>query len=154
MPSAPHSFTLLLVLLSACSSAPPAGKADDSVAWMPASARSPLVLDDERQSPNVQSALLPGTRVQLLAPPRASKGIPLPDGTCLPPLNGVQQSGPVSRPPTAGPLPPVTGIQVDDSGLEWYEHEDGSLTMSRFVWRKDHKRWEAVTVHSIPAAKQ
>src|SRR5258708_2764840 len=65
MPTAQRSFTLLLVLLAACSSSPPTGKADDSVAWMPASARSPQVLDDERQSPNVVSSLPPGTRVQL-----------------------------------------------------------------------------------------
>jgi hypothetical protein len=138
------------LLLAACSSAP---DPEESVQWRPVAPRSPLVLDDQNNSPNVPSPLPPGTRIALVDVPRSNAGIPLPDGTFLPALNGVPRSGKIDRPPQHGPIQPVVGIVVDDARNEWYEHQDGSMTTSRFVWNKNRSRWEPITLHAIAAPK-
>jgi len=138
------------LLFAACSSTP---DAEESVRWRPVAPKNPLVLDDENSSPNVPSPLPPGTHIALIDVPRSQQGIPLPDGTCLPALNGVPRSGKIDRPPQHGPLQPVVGIVVDDARNEWYEHQDGSMTTSRFVWNKNRHRWEPITLHAIAAPK-
>lgn len=111
------------------------------------------MIDREDESPNVRSRLAPGTRIALDLPPRAKFGIPLPDGTALPALNGAVRVGPFQRPAERGPLPSVVGVLVDENGFEWYEHSDGSMTTSRWVWLADKKRWEARSFHAIPPAR-
>ncbi len=95
------------------------------------------------------SPLPAGTRIQLAEPPRAQHGIPLPDGTCLPGLNGVARSGPLKRPAAHGAVTTVVGIAVDASRFEWYEHQDGSMTTSRWVWKDQLHCWEPMTFHAV-----
>ncbi len=123
--------------------------ATDAVAWRPQPQRTPVVVTDHDNSPNVLSPLPPGTRIALAEVPTAGHGIPLPDGTCLPALNGVARSGRLKRPADQGPLAPVVGILVDASHFEWYEHQDGSMTTSRWVWKDRLHCWEPMTFHAI-----
>lgn len=142
-------FTLLLV--TACQNAPSADADGDAVAWRPQPQRTPIVVNDEHNAPNVLSPLAPGTRIQLAEPPRATHGIPLPDGSILPGLNGCSRSARVQRPSEQGPVPPVVGIVVDESRFEWYEHADGSMTTSRWVWKPKLRCWEPMTFHAVAA---
>ena len=146
---------LLLFQFAACSSAPapePATK-EQILAWRPATPHSPLVLNDEKRSPNVLSTLPAGTRIEFPTVPRVTVGIPMPDGTCLPALNGVIRSGLATRPAAVGAMPRVVGLAVDRDRFEWYEHIDGSMTTSRWVWRADQARWDAVTFHAVAKPK-
>lgn len=153
---------LLLVLAAACSStppstAPPAGQAAQSAAsqpaaWQPAAPRSPLVLRDQTVDPNVASPLPRGSHTPLAAVPVAATGRPaiaLPNGVRLPALNGVAASIEFRY---DKPIAQVAGIYVDERGMEWYEHADGALTSSRYAWRKDLARWDAMAMHVVPAA--
>lgn len=142
-------FPTAFLLLAACSSTPSTAADGDAVAWRPQPQRTPIVVNDENNSPNVLSPLAPGTRIQLTALPRTQNGIPFPDGTCLPGLNGIARSGRVQRPADQGPMPAVVGIVVDDSRFEWYEHEDGSMTTSRWVWKDRLHCWEPMTFHAV-----
>ncbi len=63
-----------------------------------------------------------------------------PDGTWLPPLNGVQQA-----PPFPGfkdrPWSPVVRIDTDPrSRVQWYVHADGSVSCTQMVPSTDGKR--------------
>lgn len=74
----------------------------------------------------------PGSRVPMRVPWTKS-GIPVGDGRFLPLLNGVPFAPPISRDPLCGPVPPVVAKIVDDEGVEYWEHADGSTTTTRFV---------------------
>lgn len=142
---------LLPLLLAACSSAPATTRVrDEDVHWKPATPKTRIVASDESTSPNVLSAFEPGTTIELAREPRVATGIPLPGGGALPLLNGVIKASVVDRPSAHGPVPLVVAVVVDESGLEWYRHSDGSMTTSRYVWKPAQKRWEAVTMHAIP----
>jgi hypothetical protein len=154
-PSLPP-LLLGLGLIAACSNAPPplppaSGPRGEEVSWRPVRPRAPLVLDDAQRSPNVPSTLPPGTHIEFAAAPTAAAGIPLPGGAFLPALNGVATSGAIERPAEHGPVPPVIGLTIDESGFEWYEHQDGSLTTSRWVFDATARRWRAVTMHAVPS---
>ena len=63
------------------------------------------------------------------APVQASKAevagyIAYPDGTWLPPLNGVQQAPPI-RFHERAPFARVVSLYRDPTGRDWYEHENG-----------------------------
>lgn len=138
-----------LVAFAACGSAPSTVR-DEDVRWQPAQPIAKFSATDASAKPNVRSRFEPGTTIELQKEPRATRGIPIPGGGFLPALNGVVQSSPIDRPPQKGVLPVVVAVVVDDSGLEWYRHADGSMTTSRYVFHPTHKRWEAATFHAIP----
>ena len=52
--------------------------------------------------------------------------IAYPDGTFLPPLNGVEHAPRVAFHPRIMPFTPVVGLERDATGREWYVHEDGT----------------------------
>ncbi len=144
------SAALAAVLaFAACSSTPATVRGDD-VKWQPAQPVARIVATDANAKPNVRSRFEPGTTIELQQEPRAQRGIPLPRGGFLPALNGVVQSSPIDRPAAKGALPAVVAVVVDESGLEWYRHADGSMTTSRYVFHEARKRWEAMTFHAIP----
>jgi len=64
--------------------------------------------------------------------PRTTAGVRCPDGSYLPLLNGVPAAPPIRRSARLGPVPPVVAKIVDETGVEWYEHADGSVTTTRF----------------------
>jgi hypothetical protein len=135
--------------LCACSSAPSTVR-QDQVDWQPARPVLRFAATDASAQPNVKSRFEPGTTIELLREPRADRGIPLPSGGFLPGLNGVVQSSRIDRPLQNGAVPAVVAVVVDESQLEWYRHQDGSMTTSRYVFSPAQKRWEAVTLHAIP----
>jgi hypothetical protein len=68
--------------------------------------------------------------------PEARRGIPMGDGSFLPPLNGVRvEDGipPIRRDPRLPPPGPVVRKQVDESGQEWWVHADGSQTSCSYA---------------------
>jgi len=86
--------------------------------------------------------------VPVRAPADKTRMVQLPDGTFLPALNGA-----VSPPAIAfrdRPFTPITGVKVDSSGREWYEHADGSFSTTVMGWRRDLGRWDAMTQVAHP----
>lgn len=79
-------------------------------------------------------SLAPNERLRVELPKDLRHGIPMPDGSFLPLLNGVPHAEPASRNTSAsGPLPPVVAKFADREGSEWWEHADGSTTTTRWV---------------------
>ncbi|MCC6670631.1 MAG: hypothetical protein IT458_06200 [Planctomycetes bacterium] len=65
--------------------------------------------------------------------PRVTSGIRMPDGSYLPLLNGVPHAPPVSRDRFLPPPGRIVAKYTDTEGDEWWIHEDGSTTTTRFV---------------------
>lgn len=80
-----------------------------------------------------------------------SRIIPIlyPDGSRMPPLNGVKVAPSLYWPPEV-PFTPVVGTFVDAQGIEWYKHADGSQSTTQMVWRKDLGREDAVSRVAAP----
>lgn len=68
----------------------------------------------------------------------------LPDGTWAPALNGVRNA-PAMDWPDEVPWSPIKRKIIGKKGFEWYEHEDGSYSLTRMLYRTDLGREEAVT---------
>lgn len=83
------------------------------------------------------------------APRPKSDMLVFPDGTALPPLNGVEKPGPVQW-PEGRPYSPVVGKHTEPNGLEWYDHADGTMTTTTVTWRKDLNRYDGVTLMATP----
>lgn len=91
-------------------------------------------------------------------PTPASAGIPpedcitYPDGTKLPPLNGIKKAPPI----VFHRLIPFTKVLRKEfdkaSGLEWYVHENGARSTTRLQWRNGVQ--EAVGELSMPTTSQ
>lgn len=94
----------------------------------------------------------PGTRIPITHLPKVDKGIPMPDGTFLPFLNGMTYAPPIHRDPSLGPVPPVVAKAVDWGGFEWWIHADGSATTSRYekVTVGDKVYWDPASAHLAP----
>jgi hypothetical protein len=142
-------FALLLAI--ACSTPSPTPDAlGAGLTWAPVRPKSPILLDREQNDPNVLSPLPRGARVLVQSVPTPGPSDPaivLSDGTRLPALNGV------AKPPlvkTNRVTRPVVAVVVDERGMEWFEHADGCMTTSRYVWRSNRKLWDAVAMHAIP----
>ncbi len=66
----------------------------------------------------------------------------LPDGTKVKTLNGVK--GPVRMVWPAGrPFSPIVEKIIDETGMEWYRHADGSYSTTRMCFRADLGRMDA-----------
>ncbi len=96
---------------------------------------APVVSEVSTRSAGVVGAQSRGTRkpVQL---PAAGAGIPMGDGSFVPPLNGVTVADgipPVRRNRRLPPPGPIVAKIVDGSGQEWWEHADGSQTSCSFA---------------------
>lgn len=68
--------------------------------------------------------------------PRAAGGMRCPDGTFLPPLNGVTVDDaipPIQRERFMPPIGPIVGRYVDDGGDAWWITADGSAFTTRWV---------------------
>ncbi len=91
----------------------------------------------------------PRTRIPVANLPKVTQGIPCPDGSFLPFLNGMTWAPPLQRDPGLGPVPPVVAIQVDDAGIEWWEHADGSVTTCHYheITALGQKYFDPVTRH-------
>ena len=71
-----------------------------------------------------------------------------PDGSYLPALNGATNVPSVAFRDRA--YSPVIGKAKDDTGREWYQHEDGSSSTTFMGWRKDLGRYDGNTVVAHP----
>ena len=72
----------------------------------------------------------------------------LPDGTEVPPLNGLPEAPPLVW-PSERPYARLLGREVDPNGLEWYVHADGAKWTTHMIVRSDRGP-EAVTVFAEP----
>ncbi len=103
--------------------------------------------------PHHKKSNLPwGTRHTIKNLPAVNNGIPLPDGSFIPFLNGMTHAPPLHRDPRHGPVPPVVAKVVDDEGFEWWEHADHSVTTSRYkgVEVGGESYWDPGTDHLVP----
>ena len=67
---------------------------------------------------------------------RAEAGMRCPDGTFLPPLNGVCADDPIpriEREAFMAPIGAIVGKYTDDTGIAWWVTEDGSAFTTRWV---------------------
>lgn len=104
---------------------------------------------------NRRSPLAPGRYPMSI--PFTDRGIDCGGGRFLPLLNGMETAPPLNRELSLGPVPPVVAKIVDDTGIEWYEHADGSATTTRWQnvsvrdWEKGGMRsyWDPATVHGM-----
>ncbi len=76
-------------------------------------------------------------------PPVPAEMIRYPDGTFMPPLNGVKQPALLHWPPEE-PFSPIVGKQMAGD-VEWYVHADGTQSTTQMVFRSDLGREVAVT---------
>jgi hypothetical protein len=118
---------------------------------VPASPTSPAVVATPAASPpQLVNAPLP-------LPTPESAGVPVeqciayPDGTRLPPLNGVQKAPPMVFHKWT-PFAKVIGRERDARGVEWYVHENGMRTTTRL--QAKNGVMEPVAEVSMPAAAQ
>lgn len=73
----------------------------------------------------------------------------LPDGSEVPPLNGVKE--PAALVWGDEPYSPIVGKELG-SGIEWYVHADGTRTTTLDRWRPDLGRMDSVTLVAHPKA--
>lgn len=92
----------------------------------------PAAAQDPGVPPEARRKFPPGSRIPMRVPWTKS-GIPVGNGRYLPLLNGVPFAPAISRDPEWGPVPPVVAKIVDDEGVEYWEHADGSTTTTRFL---------------------
>jgi hypothetical protein len=112
--------------------APPLPRAVE-VPAVPLPALPPGTIDHRVPRPlHTKSRHPPGTRIPVDRLPAVDHGIPLPDGTLLPFLNGMTYAPPIIRDQKLGPLAPVVARVTDFEGFEWWEHADGSSTTSKY----------------------
>ncbi len=101
-------------------------------------ATAPVVVEAESKIepvPLADRAEAPGSFLQQRVA-RVDAGIPCPDGTFLPPLNGVRPGDPIPamrREAYMAPLGDVVGMWTDEDGLAWWVFEDGSAVSTRWV---------------------
>lgn len=82
----------------------------------------------------------------------AADCIVYPDGTRLPPLNGVKKAPPIQFHRMI-PFTKVLRKEFDKAtGLEWYVHENGARSTTRVQWRNGVQ--DSVIELSMPAASQ
>jgi hypothetical protein len=106
--------------------------------------------------PPTPTPRIPG-RYPMEVPFNTTGGIGIGAGRFLPLLNGVPHAPEIAR-DEPGPVPPVVAKVVDDSGCEWWEHADGSMTTSRwndYTYRDPRtgeqvQSRQVVTEHGIP----
>ncbi|MBK9385712.1 MAG: hypothetical protein IPN34_12960 [Planctomycetes bacterium] len=87
-------------------------------------------------------------------PPVPEEMIRYPDGTFMPPLNGVKQPALLHWPPEE-PFSPIVGKQMAGD-VEWYVHADGTQSTTQMVFRSDLGREVAVThvARPMPVASE
>ena len=136
----------------------PAPNASSSVAATPPGAMQaslgsqPSSADDEGLPPEVRRKYPPGTFVPFTLP-KVKSGILCPDGSYLPLLNGVPYAPGISREAWLGPPGPVVGKKVDQDGIEWWIHQDGSSTTTRFKDTFDGSGKLIPNIETMHAAK-
>src|SRR5690606_12414684 len=88
--------------------------------------------------------------------PAPTAGIPLGDGTYLPPLHGVPVDDgipPSPRDPRLPPPGPVIAKLTDGRGQQWWLHRDGSHSSCSFAEVRladGRRRWIVSTQHGAP----
>lgn len=77
----------------------------------------------------------------------------LPDGTFVPALNGAITPEPLAKYWGPWPWSPITGVEANDKGVQWYRHEDGSYSTTEVLWDEGGKRHVTLTrvAHPGPA---
>jgi hypothetical protein len=109
----------------------------------------PIVLT-EPPAPPVAAYVEKPLSLPVVRGPEAGAGmLRMPDGSFVPPLNGVV------NPPAAqwtDPFSPIVGIRrSNDAGaIEWYVHADGTMTTTIMLFRHELGRTDATTKVAHP----
>lgn len=107
----------------------------------------PALLRSESPSPEAAAPVARAPLRDAPAPTRTpnvpQEMIRYPDGTYMPPLNGVKNPAVLQWPPEM-PFSPIIGKQTA-GGVEWYVHADGTQTTTQMMWRSDVNREVAIT---------
>lgn len=127
--------------------------------WLSRGAETPAAPPGTTAAPApVAAPAAPPAPVAAPLPTPASTGIPeadciaFPDGTRLPPLNGVKKA-PAMTFHRLVPYAKVLRKEFDKAtGLEWYIHENGVRSTTRLQWRNGVQ--EAVAEIEMPRAVQ
>ncbi len=103
--------------------------------------------------PEVGRVFTAGTRASSPKSDR-SRELELPDGTFVPALNAAVDAAPLATYWGPSPWSPITGVERNSAGVDWYQHANGSYSTTQMVWRKDLGRYAAMTrvAHPGPAA--
>lgn len=140
------SRTALLVVLAAL--------AGGGATWF-LLARRPAEAPPAAPPPAPPPSAAPATPVavpQPYAPSRpeaGKKGMLLPDGSEVAPLNGV-----TDPPALVWNNPEWSPIvrQERNGGIDWYVHADGSYSTTQWIWRSDLGRYDAMSYSLHPRA--
>lgn len=91
------------------------------------------------EHPTARSAPGPRSRIGRTGPPAPGAAV-FPDGTWLPPLNGVGFAPHPCPWPPDRPYSPVIAVITGDKGMQWYRHADGSHSTTQLVRRTEGNR--------------
>lgn len=87
--------------------------------------------------------------------PDRERQLELPDGTFVATLNGATNAKPIAEFwGSQIPWSPIVGIELNDQGVAWYRHENGSYSTTETKWDSAGKRHVTLTrvAHQGPAA--
>ncbi|HEX6813475.1 MAG TPA: hypothetical protein VF384_17785 [Planctomycetota bacterium] len=122
--------------------------------WWPGTPAQALVPPEPASPPDATVPHEPAEPAVAPLPTPESAGvaaadcITYPDGSLLPPLNGVKKAPPMVFHRRV-PFSKVTGKERDRNGVEWYVHENGARSTTRLMWKNGVQ--EAVSEISLPA---
>ena len=84
---------------------------------------------------------------------RKPRMLRFPDGTELPPLNGVEIPAKLQWPKNR-PYSPVVGKKTEANGDTWYVHADGTRSTTIMLYRSDLNREDPTTIVANPEKVQ
>ncbi len=96
-------------------------------------------------TPPLRAEKIAPAPVPVKSPQNISAVFQAPDGTYLPSLNRVLNA-PAMQWPAHRPYSPVVGTTRNEKGVEFYMHQDGSLSTTVMQWRADLGREDATTL--------
>jgi hypothetical protein len=113
----------------------------------------PVVAPPQQQDPPPPKAPVEAVTAAPLAPEKHNNEphMTYPDGSSWPLLNGVKVPVAITW-PQGRPFAPVVGKIRDATGVEFYQHADGSMSTTRMMFRQDLGRDDAIGYVSAPIA--
>ena len=120
------------------------GLAALALVWTLTRAPTPDVTPRVPPDPPVANQSMTSAPAPVRNPTRPQEMLGYPDGSFMPPLNGVTHPAPMRWPPDLR-FSPVVGKRSTPDGTEWYIHADGTCSTTMMLWRSDLGRKDAIT---------
>jgi hypothetical protein len=105
-----------------------------AVFWFPP--RGDAEIEPALPEPPAATATPEPTPAPIRTPDRPEELVGYPDGTYMPPLNGVTHPSSLMW-PVGHPFTPIVGKRSTADGTWWYLHADGTCSTTMMVWRSD-----------------